>query len=155
MLRSLLMIRSDASGGGCCGGIYGAPPISEQAPPSYARAIVPLSAHNNIVRVGTRVNSEPPRLTVRPSAIDPITAKPVYPVPASAGPTGDHVPTTSALSGDNPGPIPPVGTISPQAGTGVASTCVAPSSSWGSLALIAGGIILFWILAGIGLRRLL
>jgi hypothetical protein len=137
--------------------VAGGPPVAEQAPPSYApqSAPIPVSARSPVL-VGTKVTSQPPKPPILMVAENPITAKPVYETPVSAAPVNDRVPTTSAQSGSNPGPIPAVGIVSPQAGSPVVSSCTAaPKNSWGGLALIAGILIALWIFAGISLRRLL
>lgn len=139
----------------CCGGgIFGAPPIAEQAP-TCDLAVVPSSARSWSL-IGTKVVSEPIKAPIRVVSENPTTGKPIYETPASAAPVGDHVPTTSMQSGANPGPIPPVGTVSPQAGSSVCTAAgAAPTSSWSGLALFAAAIILLWIFAGVSVRRLL
>ncbi len=148
-----------AGGGGgfpadlrCDAGRIGAPPIVEQGPPSYPGP-VPISTWTP--PVGTKFSSCRP-IPQFILACDPTTGLPIYSPPVSAGPTACHVSTISAQSGDNPGPIPPVGTISPQAGSNVPSPWAAPKKSiWGGLALFAGIVIVLWIFAGVSLRRFL
>ncbi len=124
--------------------------IAEQGPGLYACDAPPLTAEGV---VGTRVVSYSSLIAQRQVGVDPITGKPIYDPPVSAGPTADYVPTISAHSGDNPPPIPPVGTMSPRANRCVAGSDAAPKkSSWG-LAVFAGVIVLVWILAGASLRR--
>jgi len=143
-------LRCRCTGGVDCSGVYGAPAIAEQAPPSYP-AVVPKSAAYPVV--GTRVTSQPPKPPIRVVATNPITAKPVYETPVSAIPTGDRVSTISRQSGANPAPIPAVGTVSPQACCGAPASGPV-SSMWGGLALFAGIIIALWIFAGMSLRKL-
>lgn len=138
-------------------------PIVEQAPCSFAGGSVPASA-SSCAPIGTMVQSRSGtayfrRYDGRILPVDPVTGKPVYPAPVSAGPHCDHVSTTSKQSGNNPAPIPPVGTVSPKVSYScVDAPSVAPATSSGSvsgLALFAGAIVLLWILAGVGLRRFL
>ncbi len=130
----------------------GLPPIVEQGPRSYPGP-VPISSWS-WGPVGIRAFSSCRPIPQYHLACDPTTGKPVYSPPISAGPTACHVSTISAQSGDNPGPIPPVGIISPQAGSTVPSFSAAPKKSmWGAFALFAGIVILLWIFAGASLRR--
>ena len=133
-------------------------PMVEQAPESYACGPVPRSAGTSQL-VGTKVRSSSGTaywiFNRKIVASHPITGKPVFAPPQSSGPIGDQVPTISKQTGDHPAPIPPVGTVSPQAVKCVAPTNAAPAkqSNWSGVALFAGVIILLWIFAGASLRR--
>ena len=146
-LRALL----GGCGGGCGGGVYGAPAIAEQAPVDI---VAPPQTVRTWVPIGTRVTSQAPRPPLRIVSESPTTGKPIYETPAAAAPVGDRVSTTSQQSGSNPGPVPPVGTVSPQAGSPVPVDSAAPSSGFGGLWVFAAILVALWIFAGMSVRRL-
>lgn len=140
-------------------GIFGLglPMISEQAPGIWCDARqAPLSSYSD-VPIGTRVVSCSGSVGIHAVqvSVNPVTRKPIYSTPISAGMHCGRVSTTSKQSGSNPSPIPPVGIISPKVNySSVDSPSVAPSGSrWGGVALFAGAILLLWFLAGASIRR--
>jgi len=131
--------------------LFGSPEMIEQAP---HEVYDPPNAASTMLPVGTKVVSGSDIYGVRPIGTDPVTAKPVYETPTSAQPSCDRVSTTSKQSGESPAPTPPVGIISPQAGSSATGSCAAPKS-WSGLAIFAAVVIGLWILAGASLRRFL
>jgi hypothetical protein len=133
-------------GGGCGGGLYGVPPMVDQAPGNI-ELVQPKSASTG-VPVGFKVVSFPLPGPARQLGTNPVTGKPTYPAPGSAsGSVGVSVKQEIY----DPGPTPPVGFIAPCA----CAPAPQKTSSWGGLVIFAVVILGLWFAAGASLRRFL